>query len=95
MSSQVLSIEWQVLRAGQPRPYADSIYEYVIKSKLPESFIKNFCTKVLKPCDIPSKAGNEQFTGSCGFPYGLDSFYKFKQEAEGIYKYVVCEPFTD
>lgn len=40
----------ETIRAGQPRPYANSEYEYIVKSELPEGTVRNFCTHVLYPC---------------------------------------------
>lgn len=37
----------ETIRAGQPRPYADSVYEYIVKSELREGIVRAFCTCVL------------------------------------------------
>lgn len=39
----------EIVRYGQARKYADSIYEYIIKSHLDENLVKLFCIHVLKP----------------------------------------------
>ena len=39
----------ETLQNGQPRPYADSIYDYIVTSDEPERTVKEFCTKVLFP----------------------------------------------
>ena len=38
----------ETIRAGQPRPYADSVYEYIVKSELHEGIVRAFCTCVLR-----------------------------------------------
>jgi len=95
MNEITYSIRWQIIRVGQLRLYADSIYEYRIESELHENLIKNFCIKVLRPCSIEGRVGTEQFDGSCSFPHGLQPYYRFRKIEENIYEYVVCEPFTD
>lgn len=44
------SIKVKVIREGQPRAYADSEYEYEIEADCGDDMVKNFCTKVLRPC---------------------------------------------
>lgn len=39
----------ETIEAGQRKSYGDSYYTYKITSSENEMFVKNFCTKVLKP----------------------------------------------
>ena len=93
--SEKEKIEWDVLQCGQPSAYKDSIYIYRIKSEQHENVVLGFCTKVLNPC---SKLGSG-FDGSSGFDqkegHGLDAYYSFSKESEGVYVYKVCHPFCD
>jgi len=78
------------IRGGQLRPYADSVYEYEIESTLDPKETENHCTAKVKPCQ---NKGSD-FSGSCSFPFGLNSFYSFSKIAENKYNYKVCEPYT-
>lgn len=81
------------LKAGQVRKYGDSIYEYRIVSDEPVEAVKSHCTTKLRPSKNESPNGH--YGGSCGFPFGLESYFKFKKESEGVYLYTVCEPYCD
>ena len=85
------TIAWKNLHYGQIRPYADSIYEYEIKTTLHKDEVKRFCTLFLRPSKI-EHAG--RFDGSCNFPHGLNSYYKFTKLSENKYHYIVCGPYT-
>lgn len=87
---QKFSITWEVLKSGQPRPHADSIYIYKVFSDSPEYLIMGFCTQILKP----SKNKGSNFSGSSSFPFGLESFYSFEKTGEHEYLYKVCQPYT-
>lgn len=45
----------KIIKEGQPRPYADSEYEYIITSELPERLVKLFCIHVLREPDSVSE----------------------------------------
>jgi len=87
---------WKVnqIREGQRLPYQDSIYEYIINSDLPEEEVKQKCLTEVRKCAPERHAGLEQYSGHCGFPFGLDSFYRFRKLEENKYQYIVVEPFT-
>ena len=94
-------IQWKQIQAGQLRPYADSIYEYEITTNIKgmlynetdEEYdkIKEFCTEILYPS---KNEGGGGFNGSCSFPHGLNSYYKFVKRDRGSYHYIVCQPYT-
>jgi hypothetical protein len=48
----------KVIREGQPRRYADSEYEYIVTSTLPERLVKLFCIHVLRE---PTSIGEYEF----------------------------------
>ena len=85
------NISVEVIREGQPRPYADSEYEYKIKvENYNEFMVKQFCTKVLKPCvqtreEWDVKDADSYFRGC----------YTFSKVGENEYKYYVNQPFCD
>jgi len=86
-----LSIKVKTLKFGQPRAYADSEYEYEITvENCSEFLVKNFCTKVLRPCNQTiaqwdPKDANSYFHG----------YYEFSKIGENKYRYYKKEPFTD
>ena len=87
-------IEWDIVRQGQAEVYQDSIYEYRVKSSLPDCRIESFCTLFLRPCTKKGQGfnGHDGFNQSTG--HGLDHYYSFVKESEDVYVYKVCEPFT-
>ena len=86
-------MEVKNIRGGQVRPYADSIYQYKITSDKPEEKVEEHCAKEVHRCSNKLQGGC--FTGSTGFPFGLDSYYKFNKMSDGKFSYTVCEPYTD
>jgi hypothetical protein len=78
------------IKSGQPKPYADSEYEYEVESDCPEFTVKQFCTKVLQPCNQTKaewdvKNANSYFRG----------YYEFRQIDVNKYRYYVLQPFCD
>ena len=84
-------ISWEQVKSGQVAPYKDSISEYVIEAKIEEEKVKDFCTKFLHPCKNECQLGC--YTGSCGFPFGLETYYRLTKRGEGNYVYTVCSPY--
>lgn len=86
-----ISIKIKVLREGQQKSYADSEYEYEIETKgLGEYDIKNFCTKVLKPCHQTIKEWNTKEANSY-----FHGYYEFSKIDENKYRYYKKEPYCD
>ena len=88
------NIEIEVLRAGQPRPYADSVLEYriVASGSLPNDIdktIEDFCTKILTHCD--KKYNDERMW--------CDSYYSFNsttlENGNRQYRFIVTSPYLD
>lgn len=88
MREMKLSIK--VLREGQPRPYADSEYEYEIEvENCPEFTVKQFCTKILRPC---TQTRAEWKTDNAGSYFG--GYYEFSAIGDNKYRYYVKSPYT-
>lgn len=88
------NIEIETVRAGQPRPYVDSVLEYkiIVSGDLPndiDRIIEEFCTKSLTHCD--KKYNDERFW--------YESYYTFdklnKDDEMYKYKFVVTSPYLD
>jgi hypothetical protein len=83
-------LEVETTRSGQPRPYADSEYEYAITSDFPGFIVENFCTKVLQP---KTQAKQDWDKGGAGSYFA--GYYTFKDLGDGKFRYYVFEPFCD
>lgn len=88
------NIEIEILRAGQPRPYADSVLEYkiVVSGSLPNDIdktIEDFCIKILTHCD--KKYNDERMW--------CDPYYSFNsttlENGNRQYKFIVTSPYLD
>ena len=85
------NISVEVVREGQPRPYADSEYEYKIKAENCGEFtVKQFCTKVLKQCTQTREEWDTHNADSY-----FRGYYTFTKTGENEYKYYVNQPFCD
>lgn len=82
----------EVKQAGQPRPYADSEYEYEIVSTRPEHEVKAFCTKILRPCSQTFKEWSENKNSAASYFAG---YYVFEKTGDNTYRYFKKEPFAD
>ena len=81
-----------VIREGQPRPYADSDYEYVITSDSPEFVVRKFCTGVLCHCKQEKKNWKQYSEDPSSFFAG---YYEFTKTGENTYRYHVHKPYCD
>jgi hypothetical protein len=83
-----ISLNVNILRAGQSGPYTDSIYHYRIfdnsKIEFDQIFILRFCTDFLRPAK--SKKEGQLY---------WDKTYSFEKISDRTYDYIVTEPFTD
>lgn len=86
-------ITYETIRAGQVGPYKDSVHKFKVTSDLPEAEVKRFCTETLMRSNNQSNSGC--YNGSCGFPFGLSSYFRFVKLEEGVYEYMVCQPYCD
>ena len=85
-------MEIKKVSGGQLRPYSDSVYVFEVTSDKPEDEVEKHCTQEVKRCNNKSQGG--RFDGSCSFPFGLNSYYKFSKVTDNKYRYTVCEPYT-
>jgi len=85
-------ITWEVKRSGQVAAYKDTITQYELKSNQSEGFIKLFCTQILR--FSRNESPNGCYTGSCSFPFGMESYYSFVEIEANVYIYTVCNPYT-
>ena len=82
-----------VLQSGQQRRYGDSYFEYEVETNAVEFVVKQFCTKVLRPCKNAytdwarnkEKSAAEYFAG----------YYTFERIGDNKYRYKVTEPYCD
>ena len=90
----MLTLEIETIHAGQPRPYADSFYEYVITTnqKYSGELIKSICTKVLRPCK-QTKEEWQKGKGDMGSYF--EGYYTFEKIDDYKYRYYKLEPYTD
>lgn len=88
------NIEIETVRAGQPRPYADSVLEYkiIVSGDLPndiDRIIEEFCTKSLTHCN--TKYNDERMW--------CDSYYSFDSttldNGHKKYRFIVTSPYLD
>jgi hypothetical protein len=83
-----ISLNVNILRAGQSGPYTDTIYHYRIldnsEREFDQSFVLRFCTSFLRPAK--SKKDGQLY---------WDTTYTFEKISERTYDYIVLQPFTD
>ena len=86
----------KILRYGQERPYGLSIYDYIIETEQPKSFVKDFCTSTLYPHSQTKKEWKPIWKSPSSYFYGYHTFEKIK---DNKYNYRVfkpgCEEFLD
>ena len=91
--SAIMKMEIEILRYGQPKPYADSEYEYILTTEhMPEYHVKEYCTKVLRPCSQTYTEWNSNIRNAANYFHG---YYKFEKLEQNKYRYFVLEPFCD
>lgn len=94
MSNKKITIEIEVIRNGQPRPYADSYYEYILTvDGMSEFEVKAYCTKILRPCRQTFEEWNKDKNNSASVYFG--GYYRFEKIGDNKYKYFKLEPFCD
>jgi len=91
MSEGEFKLSVKVIRKGQPRPYADSEYEYEIEAEnCSEYYVKEFCTGFLRYC----KQTRAEWKRDDANSY-FHGYYEFSKIGENKYRYYVKEPFCD
>lgn len=89
----------ETIRAGQPRAYADSEYEYIVEVSLPcftareeEWTVKQFCTTILNPC---FQTHEEWYKNRRDAGKYFAGYHTLEKVGENTYRYYVCRPFCD
>ena len=91
MAQREFKLSVKVIREGQPRPYADSEYEYEIEAEnYNEYSVKGFCTRFLQPCTQTRAQWNRDNADSY-----FHGYYEFSKITENRYRYYVKRPFCD
>lgn len=91
MEKQTIKIEIETLKYGQPRAYADSEYEFIVKvDGMNEYNVKIFCTQVLYPCSQSIMQWDKEDPGSY-----FSGYYSFEKIEDNVYKYYVFRPYCD
>ncbi len=91
MAQREYRLSVKVIREGQPRPYADSEYEYEIEAEnCSEYAVKEFCTGFLRYC----KQTRAEWKRDDANSY-FHGYYEFSKIGENKYRYYVKEPFCD
>jgi hypothetical protein len=82
------------IQYGQPRAYADSLYVYSIlaPAEATDAEVWAYCQTVYA---CKNRADNQRHDGSCGFPFGLQSYGSLKKESATTYRYSVTQPYCD
>lgn len=86
------AFEVTTFRCGQPRPYADSHYEYTIRTNKSDYEVKQFCTKVLCYCKQEKKDWKQYSEDPGSYFHG---YYTFDKIDNNTYRYYVFQPFCD
>ena len=93
MNNKKITLEIETIRNGQPRPYADSYYEYILTvDGMSEFDVKSYCTKILRPCRQTYKEWNE---GKNNPNVYFGGYYRFEKIGDNKYKYFSLRPFCD
>lgn len=82
------------LQCGQPRPYADSVYKYDITTdpQASDAEVWAYCQS-FRPAN--HRRDGMRHDGSCGFPFGLDSYGSLRKMGSTTWRYEVTEPYCD
>ena len=93
MKKNEYSLRVSVFKDGQPRPYADSEYEYEIEAEnLNEYAVKRFCKEYLRPC---RQTYAQWVEGKENASVYFAGYYVCEQVEENKYRYYVKMPFCD
>ena len=88
-----ISMEIEILRSGQPRPYADSEYEYELTvDGMFAHEVKSYCMYVLCACNQDYETW---LAGQSSAATYFAGYYKFSKTGENKYHYYVLKPFCD
>lgn len=82
------------IKTGQSKPYADSVYIVEIETnpETTDAEVWAYAQTIHKAANRNDRLSHD---GSCGFPYGLDSYGSLKQVSSTQWRYSVTEPYCD
>ena len=81
--------------SGQKRPYGDGFTEYTVKTDLPESEVKAYCTEHIHKCSLTAEEYlADERAGVKDFGDHFRENYKFRKIKDGEYFYQVISPST-
>jgi len=90
MAQREFKLSVKVIREGQPRPFADSEYEYEIEvENYSEYSVKEFCTRYLRPCEQTRDKWDTKDYDSY-----FHGYYEFSKLGENKYRYYKKEPYA-
>jgi hypothetical protein len=88
-------ISLKLIASGQKGAYKDSVTEYEVESELGAKITEKLLVRDLIKTSNKTTSIRE-FSGSCGFPFGLEKFYGFwLTEEETKFKLKICYPYCD
>jgi Lar family restriction alleviation protein len=89
-----INMKNEKIREGQPRPYADSEYEFIIKADgMTEFEIKKYCMAILEPCSQTYEEWMKDKNNSADVYFR--GYYEFEKLSDGRYRYYVLSPYCD
>jgi hypothetical protein len=84
------------VRSGQVRPYGDTVSEWSVESDGTPEEVMAQCLRELAPnMPVAQRSAECHSHGTCGFPFGLDSFYTFAPRSNGTFRFCVVWPYCD
>lgn len=91
MSERTITLKIKKIKAGQPRAYADSEYEFEIEAEGMTGYeVKEYCTHVLEPCGQPREKWDTTNEDSY-----FAGYYTFEKTDTNRYRYYVRRPYCD
>ena len=94
MNKRNIKIEVDTIQYGQPRPYADSTYKFILTVEgMSEWDVLQYCREILYPKKQTFKEWDEKKYESADVYFG--GYYTFEKIDQNKYKYFVFEPFCD
>ena len=93
LSGMQHNFKFECLQAGQQKPYQDSVYYYKIYSDLDAEKVLELARKHISKLGDTTNKGS-CFSGSCNFPFGLETYYSFAKVKNNEFDLKICHPYT-
>lgn len=87
-------LESTLIRGGQHHPYGDTVTSYQLTLR-PNADDKDIWEEAQKLRPAQHRRDGVNHDGSCGFPFGLDSFGSLNRTMTTKATYTVTEPYCD